>query len=190
MYLIPLLTLLAAPLVAIDYYEQGKRFSEQHLQEKVQNTDELKKKILLAKPIRSENQHVEEQAQGKCIANRAIQTDPETSLYVFVSFSMPEVALLSLAKEVEKVRGVMVLRGLPGNSFKQFTSQLYKLRKQGLQAAIQVDPRLFSKYGITAVPAFVTKTGERFDKLMGNVSLSFALGKMDNEAASALRRLL
>jgi hypothetical protein len=38
------------------------------------------------------------------------------SLYVFVSFSMPEAVWLSLSEEAVKAGGVLVLRGLPDNN--------------------------------------------------------------------------
>ena len=119
-----------------------------------------------------------------------MQADPDTTLYVFVSFSMPEEAFLALSNEIVRVGGVMVLRGLPGNSFKNLAVKIYELKKQGLRATIQVDPRLFSKYSITTVPTFVTTKDGRYDKLSGNVSLAFALEKMGNENAQKLRKQL
>lgn len=85
--------------------------------------------------------------------------------------------------------GQTALRGLPGNSFKQLAKTLHRLRTKGLEATVQVEPRLFSKYGITTVPTFVTEAGELFEKLVGNVLLVFVLDKIVNETAQRLRML-
>lgn len=184
MYLILLLMFFILPLSASDSYEQGKRFAEEQLKNRhtaKEDKEMLRKKIAYVKaeqPVKKSNGVTLSEITGKCVRNSQIQSDLDPSLYIFVSFSMPREALLSLSKEVEKLGGVMVLRGLPENSFKQLAVSLHRLRKQGLSSTVQVDPRLFSKYGITNVPAFVVKQDGGFDKLAGNVSLAFALEKI------------
>ena len=103
---------------------------------------------------------------------------------------MPDEAWMSLSKEVEKVKGVMVLRGLPENSFQQLAMKMYDLRKRGVNATIQIDPRLFTKYDVERVPCFVTLEENTFDKLSGNISVSYALERMNNMTSSKLRMAL
>ena len=48
----------------------------------------------------------------------------ETPLKVFVSFSMPDQALLDFSHSLEKTRGSLVFQGLPKNSFAEFSKTL------------------------------------------------------------------
>lgn len=128
--------------------------------------------------------------QNQCSLTAPIKEDPHSPLYVFVSFSMPDEALLSLSQDVQKVGGIFVLRGLPENSFKKLAIKLYSLRKQGLHATIQIDPRLFTQFNVEKVPSFVVKHPKGFDKLSGHVSLRYALEKISSEASNQLKALL
>ncbi len=104
-------------------------------------------------------------------------------LLVFVSFSMPMPTLKALARDVNRVGGKLVLRGLVKGSFPtgSFPETLIKL--QELQEEILIDPTLFEAYQVERVPTFVlrentTESAEEkmtYDVLRGNVSLGFAL---------------
>ncbi len=93
----------------------------------------------------------------------------EPELLVFVSFSMPKSSLKTLAKQVNKADGKLVFRGLVNGSFKQMAEKLKELGEE-----VWIDPTLFEKYKITAVPTFI-HMGRR---LTGNVSLDYALKQM------------
>lgn len=175
-----LLIIISFPLSATNYYEEGKKFAE-----------ELKQKKELIKKNISEIEHSTQISgnPGKCSMTQQIQ-EYSSSLYVFVSFSLPIETWLSLSKDVEKVGGILVLRGLPENSFKSLSEKIYFLRKQGVNATVQIDPRLFSKYTVEHVPCFVTVEQDTFSKLSGNISLAFALEKMSSESSRKLRSLL
>lgn len=99
----------------------------------------------------------------------------EINLYAFISFSMPDEALITLAEEVEKERGVLVLRGIPKNSFKELSKRVQRLQKKGLKTAIQINPHLFEQYDVTVVPSFVLKRENDWDKVSGNISLQYVL---------------
>jgi len=119
-------------------------------------------------------------------------------LLVFVSFSMPVETLKSLAFQVSQVCGTLVLRGLVKGNIKDTIEKLKELQRE-----IMIDPTLFEAYGIKAVPTFTlrqkpTDTAEEtvfHDRLMGNVSLEYALeqfssqGILHLEAAQMLRIL-
>ena len=97
---------------------------------------------------------------------------------VLMSFSIPDTAWISLSKELEKMGGVFVLRGLPEQSFQLLASRILKLKEQGVNAPIQIDPKSFLDYEINQVPTIVVVEEKIFDKVSGHVSLKFALEKM------------
>ena len=103
-----------------------------------------------------------------CAADNVVQ---EPELLVFVSFSMPETSLKTLAQQVRKADGKLIFRGLVNGSFKLMSEKLRHLGEE-----VWIDPTLFAKYKITKVPTFIYR-GRR---LTGNVTLDYALKKMRN----------
>jgi conjugal transfer pilus assembly protein TrbC len=166
--------LICSLLAAASYYDEGKNFATM-LQEKAKK--ELKNEVVAIKPSNPSPILPAQSTQKKCVTT--LPDAPEDpSIFVFASFSMPETAWLSLSEELVKSRGVFILRGLPKNSFKELAKRLYDLRKKGMKATVQVDPRLFSRYNIQTVPSFIITENDHFKKLAGNVSLTFALEKL------------
>lgn len=92
--------------------------------------------------------------------------DRYPDLLVFVSFSMSDDLLKTLAHQAKEKGGKIVFRGLLNGSFKEMGQ---KLRGLGVEALI--DPTLFQKHNVVRVPTFLHKE----DKLTGNVSVAFAL---------------
>lgn len=195
MFLIFSLFLTISNLTTETYYEKGKAILKQ-----LEYTNQLTKKdkdflkkivsevkhqhVLLDKPL---NPSLE---TSKCIISSNYSHDVDTPLYVFVSFSLSNEIWSQLSQELEKTGGTFVLRGLPDNSFEDFAAKIYSLRKQGVNANIQVDPRLFQKFKIENVPSFVTIHGEDYDKISGNISLKGALERLPNKTAKILKDLL
>jgi len=109
---------------------------------------------------------------------------PEGSLYVFVSFSMGETALLNLAHEAKHYGATLVLRGFK-KGYKKTVQALQKIINKTGQGFI-IDPDLFDLFAITAAPTFIltkpfplnaierTQT-PLHDRLQGHVSLHYAL---------------
>jgi conjugal transfer pilus assembly protein TrbC len=91
---------------------------------------------------------------------------------IFVSLSMPQATLKALFDEAEAQGAVLVLRGLIDNSFKKTAE---KLQEFGI--ALQIDPLLFKKHEIQRVPTFVWVTETQSHRLVGNVSLAYALAQ-------------
>ena len=122
----------------------------------------------------------------------AIFQDPQ--ILVFMSFSVPDSAWISLSQELERVGGTFVLRGLPNQSFQALASYIFKLKEQGVNAPIQLDPKSFLEFEIHQVPAIVAVEEQIFDKVSGHISLKFALEKMaeygETNIAKALYQLL
>ncbi len=108
--------------------------------------------------------------------------------YIFVSLNLPK-NLLEQYNQIAKQTGAkLVLRGFKNNSFKDTIEVTQKL-------ALQVDPITFKKFGITSVPSFVLVDDNKFDKLVGNVSIKYALeqfeaqGELKKQAQEYLKRL-
>ena len=107
---------------------------------------------------------------------RIQQESSDSSLYIFVSFSMPKESLKALAVEAKKHNAVLVIRGLIDNSFVK-TAMVLKELGEG----IILDPTLFKEYDIRVLPTFVRNHGEGYSKIAGNVSLAYALEKLKEE---------
>lgn len=115
-------------------------------------------------------------------------------LYIFVSFSMGEKALLNLAQEAKPYGATLVLRGFVEGSYAKTVQALQNIisklalgrQTRGTGQGFIIDPELFSLFGITAVPTYVlakpfqllaqmrTQT-PLHDRLMGHVSTAYAL---------------
>ncbi|MBA3814536.1 MAG: type-F conjugative transfer system pilin assembly protein TrbC [Alphaproteobacteria bacterium] len=133
----------------------------------------------------------------------------ETSLYIFVSFSLGEKALLNPAQEAKRFGATLVLRGFKEGSYKKTAQSLQKIiTKTGL--GVLIDPELYSLFHITAVPTYILakpfslQSQERIqtpikwapvhDKLQGHVSVQYVLesfakeGDLKREAQTLLKR--
>lgn len=129
---------------------------------------------------------------------------------VFVSLSMPEAALRALLRS--DTVATLALRGMVDNSMARTVARLAELAGIDLEAsvapdaprwpALVIDPTLFQRFEVSAVPAFVLPLeppGACSDtrcetpphvKVAGDVTLDYALGVMAREAASARARAL
>ncbi len=112
---------------------------------------------------------------------------------VFVSFSMNEGALKDLHRQMSRLGGRLVLRGLVNNSFKETQQKIMAL---GIEA--DIDPTLFETYGIKRVPTYVLtkKTGDKtFYQVGGHISPQTAIdifkqkGTLSSHSESLLQQL-
>ena len=107
-------------------------------------------------------------------------------LMIFISSSMPINSLKQFSIASNKANGVMVLRGLINNSFKQTVSFIRTLNnKQGTRVII--DPNAFNLFAVKKVPEIVVIIDNNncqwgrcdhtplFDKISGNITLEYAL---------------
>ena len=119
----------------------------------------------------------------------------EPHLRVFISFSAPLETWKSYSQELEKIKGSFVLRGLPGNSFRQLALKIKALKESGVNASILIDPEAFEKHRIKEVPTLVLEKGARVDQIIGNLPIAAALrlfaesGDLRKEAREQLARL-
>lgn len=104
--------------------------------------------------------------------------------YIFVSFSLPKTLLETLDKAAQKLGAKLVIRGLKDNSFKETLKHIKGIKKEGI--TVDIDPESFRQFGITQVPAFIVAQGTKYDKLVGNLSISYVLNRCASEGETAL----
>ena len=106
-----------------------------------------------------------------------LEPGKKDQLLVFVSFSMPEASLKSLARDAEQHNAVLVMRGLYEDSFVKTANKL-----KDLGIGVDINPELFETYQVTAVPMFVSvKSGQPLWCLKGNVTLGFVLKRFKGQ---------
>lgn len=109
---------------------------------------------------------------------------------VFASLSMPPAALKQMIADTARASGVVVFRGFPNNSMKEFAARLGKIvERQDDLANIGIDPRLFRAFNVQAVPTYVAVSSDfdlcagfacqtrvpPYDRMIGNVTVEYAL---------------
>jgi type-F conjugative transfer system pilin assembly protein TrbC len=99
-----------------------------------------------------------------------LQTKNVPILYILMSFSGPKQVWMDLWKQVDRIPFQFVLRGLPDNSFQKLAE---KIKDYG--CAVTINPELFDKFGVTAVPTFIWVHKGTVKGDSGNVSLECAI---------------
>lgn len=107
--------------------------------------------------------------------------EEERLFLAFVSLSIPEASLQDMSKHLEQVGGQFIFRGMPKGSFEGFLKLVMDFREKGILAPILIDPESFEEYGVTEVPTFVYVEGEKFKKVVGNVSVPYAFEKLSDD---------
>lgn len=115
----------------------------------------------------------------------------QSQLVIFASLSMPDEALVRLAKQAKAAGGVLALRGLKhgmrGGRWSDSMNALKPIAETGVD--LQIHPELFRRFGVEAVPTFVvsdSSTDGCLDDLcdapwasvIGDVSLDYALERI------------
>ena len=121
-------------------------------------------------------------------------------LLYFFSFSMPASSLREAARETGAAGGVMVLRGLVGESLGRTALRISEVTG-GSGVEVWIEPFLFECFSVGAVPQLVLLYGppprtdcekSRYLRISGDLSLPRALGLMkkeDENAGAFIRRL-
>lgn len=108
---------------------------------------------------------------------------------VFASLSMPPASLKQLIADTARAGGVVVFRGFPNNSAKEFVSRLGQIVQKDDMPNIGIDPRLFRAFDVRAVPTYVAVSSSfdlcagfqcqtkvpPHDRIEGNVTVDYAL---------------
>ncbi len=101
-----------------------------------------------------------QQEQGR--AQRRMESDvpdiPQNAILVFVSFSMPDAVLSSLAQQAKVVGATLVLRGMKDD--KLSATKEAALAVNEARASWQINPGLFESFKVQTVPTFVM-TGDK-----------------------------
>jgi conjugal transfer pilus assembly protein TrbC len=133
------------------------------------------------------------------------------SVLVFVSFAMPEAALVRLAEQASRAQATLVLRGLVDGSMVRTVARVQHL-VAGRKVAVQIDPQAFDRYTVTRTPTFVLVRdqptvqacasgpcvpADAYALVSGDVSLDYALAHVQRseprfarDAGTFLRRLV
>jgi type-F conjugative transfer system pilin assembly protein TrbC len=108
------------------------------------------------------------------------QPDTSSTLYIFVSFSLGEKALLNLVQEAKPYGATLILRGFKDTSLRKTVAALHKIILATGQG-VMIDPELFSTFKVTTVPTFVLATSTMHDRLQGHVSPQHVLETFSRE---------
>lgn len=120
-----------------------------------------------------------------------------SGLLIFASLSMPEATLQALIADAQRTRALLVLRGVQDSSLRKTTEHIQSLMGDA-KTAWNIDPALFQRFDVRAVPAFVLIDPQRpvlvdcgadrcqgtaHAKVSGDVSVSHALQAIATEDA-------
>lgn len=124
---------------------------------------------------------------GQSLYDSLRVTNTGLSAYIFVSANLSDTTLIALARDAKRGGVNLVLNGFINNTPQGFNDTKRKVaeinavccgEKGG--AHWQINPILFQRYHITAIPAFVIARGtsdkpEDYSKISGEMSLGNAL---------------
>ncbi|WP_406564982.1 type-F conjugative transfer system pilin assembly protein TrbC [Klebsiella aerogenes] len=110
----------------------------------------------------------------------------------FLSFSIPEDGLKQMVPAATRFHIPALINGLVDNNFRKTVEAVFRLARENNQGGVQIDPRQFSKYGITTVPALVVTCDAGYDRLTGNLKLKETLERIaaEGDCADTAKKLL
>lgn len=163
--------------------EEAIKWLKGHLKERLNSENFLKN------PLDEDKPHSHSNNCKNCISEHLSLEEP-SSLYVFMSFSLEDSLWIQFSKELEKIGGTFVLRGLPQNSFKELANRIFDLQDKGVIVPIQIHPKLFQEYEVEIVPSIVVVEENQYDKISGNLSIQCALEKMSQRGETNQAKIL
>ena len=166
-----------------DFSEQLRRQPDKALQQ------ELEAQISRNPLARSDQQFIDNLASQQ---RESTRDKPTEGAVYFISFSIPDEGLKRMLHETHRYGIPAMLRGLVNNDMKATTDAVMGLVKAGITEGVQIDPTLYSRYGIRSVPALVVRCKAGFDVIQGNIRLKQALEKVveKGDCADTARKLL
>ena len=122
----------------------------------------------------------------------ANQEKPAEGALYFVSFSIPEEGLKRMLHETRQYGIPATLRGLVNNDMRTTTDAVLHLVKDGVTDGVQIDPTLYTQYGIRSVPSLVVRCQAGYDVVRGNIHVKQALEKVaqTGDCAQLARQIL
>ncbi|UCQ29569.1 type-F conjugative transfer system pilin assembly protein TrbC (plasmid) [Edwardsiella tarda] len=120
------------------------------------------------------------------------QEKPQPKALYFVSFSIPEAALIRMLPEAQQLGIPTLVNGLVDNDFRKTVETVFRLARETNNGGVQIDPTQFARFGIRSVPALVVVCGDKFDVVRGNIRLQRALESVvsQGECAEVARTML
>ena len=135
-----------------DYYQQGIEFAQKMFSKSKVELEKTSNDVKDLEMLLSETG--EGSSCKNCKSNISNQkTDTRNGIIVFISFSMPDVAIKELCKSADKYGATVVLRGLHEDSFLKTKDKILEVSSNGL--SLSIHPDLFKQYDISRVPTFV-----------------------------------
>ncbi len=132
----------------------------------------------------------------KKVEKNIFSKEENVDFYMFASFGLSDSLLRQMLDYAKIYNGVIVLRGLKNNSFKQTAEHVQRLSKEGEEAAIIIDPTLFKQFEVERVPAYILAKQEKcpvglsckpsYDKITGNITPKYALEKVAEKGELSL----
>ncbi|EPS0439670.1 type-F conjugative transfer system pilin assembly protein TrbC [Escherichia coli] len=136
-------------------------------------------KQVLENPLQRSDNHFLDELVRKQQASQ--DGKPRQGALYFVSFSIPEEGLKRMLGETRHYGIPATLRGMVNNDLKATAdadNAVLSLVKDGATDGVQIDPTLFSQYGIRSVPALVVFCSQGHDIIRGNLRVRQALEKV------------
>ena len=110
-----------------------------------------------------------------CNANAAVIAQNNNAM-LFVSLSMPKLALRQYVIQSNQYHIPLILRGFIQNSYPQTAKKIYNIlhpkNSQEIVGGFEVDPLYFKKFQINAVPALVIQKQGHYSVVYGNAPIS------------------
>ncbi len=118
------------------------------------------------------------------------KNNSNSTVIVFISFSMPEQSIISTLQNAKKIQSSVVIRGLIHNSFKDTFVRMASIVKESGGGGVELNPPVFKKFNIQKVPAVVILPSHdtcqsekiceesKFDVVYGDIPLSYALNSI------------
>lgn len=163
--------------------EEAVKWLKEHLKERLASEN------LLRNPLEDNSELASIKNCQGCNSENWI-SEASFSIYVFMSFSLEDDLWMQFSKELEKMGGTFVLRGLPQNSFKELANRIFDLQEKGVNAPIQIHPHLFQECDVQLVPTIAVIDGNQYDKISGNLSVKYALEKMAKQGETNQAKVL
>ncbi|EDT7035988.1 type-F conjugative transfer system pilin assembly protein TrbC [Salmonella enterica subsp. enterica] len=131
---------------------------------------------VLENPLQRSDNHFLDELVRKQQASQ--DGKPRQGALYFVSFSIPEEGLKRMLGETRHYGIPATLRGMVNNDLKTTAEAVLSLVKDDATDGVQIDPTLFSQYGIRSVPALVVFCSQGHDIIRGNLRVGQALEKV------------
>lgn len=132
--------------------------------------------------------------QAQIAASQHAEDRPDATLpaLYFVSFSIPPEGLKPMLADARRFGIPATIRGLIDNDFRKTASAMFDIAREDNTLGVQIDPTLYQKYNVSAVPALVVTCPGHFDIIRGSLPLAEALKNVAErgECGATARQLL